>query len=163
MRSRWTLALPITGLLVFALLTYGSVRFNREQHRFTGKYFWWSSIRLDSQPGQSNPSGESTCKTDSTGEPCWEPASIWIDPGWLAKTLIISSLPAFLIGRAVVHALSMFSMSEVTTFMISMPPLIFGWFYLVSCSALSVWQRIGAKSARSTLQTASTIDKHDRV
>jgi hypothetical protein len=41
------------------------------------------------------------------------------------------ALPAFLVGTGVVHGLARLGVSEVISFMVSMPLLIFAWFYLV--------------------------------
>lgn len=144
MQRRWTFILPIAGLLLFALGTYGSVRFNRLNRAYAGKYFYWSSIRLDSDPANRRNDAPSPCIAQSPEKPCWESLSIWVDPGWLAKTFIISALPAFLIGRPIVHAFAIFGISEVITFMILMPVLIFAWYYFVAwvfSRLLSRWRR----------------------
>jgi hypothetical protein len=52
MRARWRVVLPAVGLLLFAGLTYDSVRINRENNN-AGRYFWWLTLRLDSEPGNS--------------------------------------------------------------------------------------------------------------
>jgi hypothetical protein len=61
----------------------------------------------------------------------WDPVSIWVDPGWLAKMLMVSALPAFAIGALIVGGLGRLGTNEVWTFMISMPILICAWYYLV--------------------------------
>jgi hypothetical protein len=38
---------------------------------------------------------------------------------------------AFLVGVGIVHGLARVGISEVTSFMVSMPLLIFAWFYFV--------------------------------
>lgn len=129
MRIRWRFLLPIIGLLLFAGVTYNSVRFNREAERTTARYFWWSSIRLDSDPLNRQPS--TPCKDGKTGCVSWDPVYIWVDPGWLTKSLILSAFPAFLIGAMIVGGLRRLGISEISTFMISMPLLIVGWYYLV--------------------------------
>jgi hypothetical protein len=57
---------------------------------------------------------------------------VWVDPGYLQVALIESALPAFLLGAVFVNALGRLGISEVTTFMVSMPPLIFAWYYFVA-------------------------------
>ena len=138
MRCQPTLILPIAGLLFFALGTYASVRFNRLNRASTGKYFYWSSIRLDADPGNHRNAAPNLCAAQNL---CWEPLSVWVDPGWLARTFIVSALPAFLIGRPIVHAFAIFGISEVIPFMILMPVLIFGWFYVLSWAGLRLIQR----------------------
>jgi hypothetical protein len=52
-------------------------------------------------------------------------------PGWLDRLLTVSALPAFLAGSGLVIALSKQGVDEVLTFLVSMPILLFAWFYLV--------------------------------
>jgi len=54
-----------------------------------------------------------------------------IAPGWLEKSLVVSAFPAFLAGFAIVAGLSKLGIDEVLTFFISMPILLFGWYYFV--------------------------------
>jgi hypothetical protein len=56
---------------------------------------------------------------------------IWVEPGWFAKSLMLSAFPAFVFGAAVVHGLGRLGISEVSSFMVLMPLLIFAWFYFV--------------------------------
>jgi hypothetical protein len=56
---------------------------------------------------------------------------IWVDPGWAEKTLVVSAFPAFVVGAAIVGGLARLGMSEVSTFPVSVPVLIFAWFYFV--------------------------------
>jgi hypothetical protein len=44
---------------------------------------------------------------------------------------MLSALPAFVISAGIVGILARFGISEVTAFFVSMPLLIFAWFYLV--------------------------------
>lgn len=126
MRGRFLLT--IVGLLLFAGTTNDSLRVNREAKNATGRYFWWSSLRLDADPlSKRSPPG---CKDVRTGCNGWSPV-IWVDPGWLTKALILLALPAFLIGTTVAVGLGRLGMSEVSTFLISMPLLIAAWCYLV--------------------------------
>ena len=132
MRIRWRVALPLFGLMLFAFGTYDSFGPGRI-HDNTGRYFRWSSFRLDSDPlnRRSRSATAVPCK-DST-ETCMatDPLEVYVDPGWLARCFILSALPAFLVGAGIVHSLSRLGVSEVTSFMISMPLLIFAWFYFV--------------------------------
>jgi len=58
-----------------------------------------------------------------------DPRFIWIDPGWLSKLLILSTLPAFVAGEAVIRGFGRLGVSAVWVFMISMPLLVAAWFY----------------------------------
>lgn len=60
-----------------------------------------------------------------------EPMDVWVDPGWLARCHVLSALPAFVVGVGIVRGLGRLGVSEVISFMISMPLLIFAWFYFV--------------------------------
>ena len=60
-----------------------------------------------------------------------DPMYVLVEPGLLAKCLILSAVPGFLLGAGIVHSLSRLGVSEVTSFMISMPLLILVWFYFV--------------------------------
>jgi hypothetical protein len=126
MRARWRILLPVIGLLLFAGVSHDSVRMNREVK--DGRYYWWSSIRLDSDPLNRH-AATNNCKTDAAG--CLGPIYTWVDPGWLTKSLMLSSFPAFLIAEMAVRALGCVGVNEVTTFMISMPPLLVAWYYLL--------------------------------
>jgi len=147
MRGHRKLYLPALGLLLFALGTYKSVRFNRSQSVSSGKYFYWSSIRLDSDPINRHKVNSNACGVVASDQPlCWEPSSIWVEPGWLSEVFILSALSAFLAARPIVHGFARLGVSEVTTFMISVPLLVFGWFYLLGWTAARlVWRRVRAK------------------
>jgi hypothetical protein len=131
MRQKRLLILPITGLLLFALGTYASIRFNRESHAGSHKYFYWSSIRLESNPLDRR-FRLVPCNSSQPDCPPWEPEHIWVEPGVLAKFYVISAFPAFLLGLFLTRSLGRLGVNEITTFMLSMPVLIFAWYYLVS-------------------------------
>jgi hypothetical protein len=119
---RWRLALPFIGLILFAGVTYRSLRI----HRALGspsRYFWWSSIRLDSDPLDKKPHSPV-----STG---WDLRNMWVDPGWVDQLLFVSALPAFAAGAIVVSGLGRLGISEVSSFMISVPLFIFAWYYFL--------------------------------
>jgi len=126
------LILPAVGLFLFAFGTYGSVRFNREIPPNLHRYFWWSSIRLDSDPLNTQTESSYSCDASPKEAPCWESVSIWVDSGEFAKIFIICAFPAFLTGKVVVRGLGRIGISEVKTFMFAMPPLIFAWYYFVA-------------------------------
>jgi hypothetical protein len=141
MRRFWRISLLLLGLTVFALITYQSATQSREFNKNAGfhngyeRYFWWSSIRLDSDPlNRRALSAHPTCKDNPDGsKDCTfsDPVGIWIDPGWLVQGITIIALPAFLIGVRAVRVLGRLGVSELRTFMIFMPMLILGWLYLV--------------------------------
>jgi hypothetical protein len=59
MRMRWRPTLCLWGLVLFGLLTYASIQGNREmRHGRHGRYFWWGSVRLDSDPLDKHPTQE---------------------------------------------------------------------------------------------------------
>jgi hypothetical protein len=129
---RWNLALPVSGLILFAVLSYDSLRVNREV--FNGRpsrYFWWSSIRLNSDPLNKHSAVPAACKDGIEDCTTWDPVYIWVDPGWMEKALVISAFPAFIVGAGLVGGLARVGISEVSTFTVSMPVLIFAWFYFV--------------------------------
>ena len=129
MRIRWRLTLCLWGLVLFGLLTYGSVQANRElRHGRPSRYFWWGSIRLGSD-----------CKQVRSGDCAWDAVFITVDPGPLEKALIITALPAFLFGRLFVRGLARLGVSELASFMCMMPVLILVWFYGVGW-LLDRWQ-----------------------
>jgi hypothetical protein len=132
MRLHWRLVLPVVGLMLFTSETYHSVvRLNRETHQSPHRYFWWSSIRLDSDPLKPRTSIAPSCAAETTNCTTWDLQQVWITPGLLARSLMISALPAFLAGAFLVSAGAHFGVSEVSSFMISMPLLIFTWYYFI--------------------------------
>lgn len=151
MRIRWRLTLCLLGLVLFGLFTYASVQGNRElRHGRPGRYFWWGSIRLDSDPLGKHSALE-PCRQVQSGDCGSDAVFITVHPGWLAKALTISALPAFLLGRVFVRGLARLGVSELASFMCTMPVLILGWFYGVGW-LLERWQHkrsLGRSSASS--------------
>jgi len=141
MNRLWRIAVPLIGLIMFALITLQSViesrQFNKQAgfNNGHGRYFWWSSIRLDSDPLNKRALfAKPVCMENSKGsEDCevLEPLGIWIDPSWLVKGLILTALPAFLLGAGLVGGLGRIGFSQVWVFMISMPSLVSAWFYFI--------------------------------
>ncbi len=128
---RWRLALPIFGLILFGGVTRSSIRLNREIQRIPYRYFWWSSTRLDSDPLNMHALATEPCKDGAEKCAGWTPQFIWISPGRFAKSLMLSAFPAFVFGAAIVHGLGRLGISEVSSFMVLMPLLIFAWYYFV--------------------------------
>ena len=129
MRMHWRPSLCLWGLVLFGLLTYGSIQGNREMsHGRQFRYFWWGSVRLDSDPLNKHRS-LAPCKAEPEGNCVWVPGYIVVDAGWLEKALVISALPAFLVGVAFVRGLARLGISELTSFMGAMPGLVLVWSY----------------------------------
>jgi hypothetical protein len=133
MRISWKVVLPLVGLLLFAGVTYHSTR---GWHHVSSRYFWWSSIPLDSTPLSKS---ESACKEGVENCQEWGPQSIVVD-GLLARALILSAIPAFFLGQLVAAELGRFGVSEVLTFMGLMPLLIGGWFHFLG-RLIDSWRR----------------------
>jgi len=126
-RVNWKFVLPGDGLLLFAAISYHSFNHPIE----VGRYFWWGSIRLD-----SDPLNKKVWITDSyqNGSPIsdgWDSRAVWVDPGLAEQFLVITALPAFVVGALIVHGLRHFGISQVVSFMGVMPILICAWFYFV--------------------------------
>jgi hypothetical protein len=131
MRIRWSVILPIIGLLLFAVVTYRSLPLNRHEQDEPRKYYWWSSLQLDSDPLNHDPAIAAACANKTEGCARLDLRSWDLQPAWLDRVLVLSALPAFLAGFAVVAGLSKLGVDEVLTFMVSMPILIFAWYFFV--------------------------------
>lgn len=121
MRRRWQLILPVLGLLLFTGVSYQSLHGIPAANR----YVYWASIPLDSDPLNRR---TLPCE-GGHGDCSWAPDSIWVDPGVLARSLLISALPAFVIGIAIAKEVGRLGVSELVTFMATIPLLIFAWDY----------------------------------
>jgi hypothetical protein len=55
----------------------------------------------------------------------------WIEPSLLDKAFVLSAISVFLAGAALVIGLSKLGVDEVLTFFVSMPILLFGWYYFL--------------------------------
>lgn len=129
MPKRWRIVLPIVGLSLFIAVTYNSLRMNREVQGTPNRYFWWSSIRLDSDPLNRHPKGPIPCKNGEENCVTWD--LMWVDPSLLAQLLMLSALPAFMVGGEVVRGLARLGVNELWCFAIVMPLLVLAWFYFV--------------------------------
>jgi hypothetical protein len=140
MKIHWRRILPVFGVLLFSFGSYESLAHLPSTR---GRYLWWSSIRLDSDPSNKRDSSQKpVCKQNSDGSvDCvsTEPMTMCVYPGWLARSLFLTSLPAFLLGVGIVGGLGRLGVSQVWSFMISMPLLISLWFYFVG-SLLDRWR-----------------------
>ena len=61
----------------------------------------------------------------------WGPESIIVNPGILSQGLVLAALPAFMVEHLILYEFKRTGVNEVYTFMISMPPLLAGWFYVL--------------------------------
>jgi hypothetical protein len=130
MRIRWRIVLPVLALFAFGAESYLSLRMNQQLGATPRRYYWWSSIRLDTDPSNNNPKVPTPCK--SGDENCrWGPNFIWIDPGYLTKSLALLALPAFALGAISVSGLAHLGINEVWSFIVLMPLFILAWFYFV--------------------------------
>jgi hypothetical protein len=134
---RWIL--PILGLIVFSVISYNSFRWHR-QYAKDSHIFQWSSIHLDSDPLNRHPSifRHPQCPPEQPNCFEWDLSTLAVEPGFLTRALMLSAFPAFIVGVVVVDLLGRVGVSQVASFMVSMPILIFAWFYLVG-RALTKW------------------------
>lgn len=128
-RLRWRFVFPALGLLAFSTVSYHSLRMNRQFGPTPRRYYWWSSIRLDTDPLNRNLQTRPPCNT-AVEDCAWGP-HIWIEPGYYAKSLMVAALPAFVLSALTLSRLSHMGINEVWSFAISMPAYMFAWFYLV--------------------------------
>lgn len=118
--------MPVIGIILFGVASYHSLRVDRET---PSRYFWWSSIRLDSDPSNRGNRGAMPCQDGK--ENCWELRNKWVDPGLLEEFLMLSALPAFVVGGFAVRSLGTMGINEVSSFVFLMPVLICAWYYLI--------------------------------
>ena len=121
--------LPIIGLILFAAVSYRSMPLNEHEQEVPRKYYWWSSLRLDSDPLNHDPKLAAPCANEKQNCSNGEFPNMKIGPLWLDRFLIVSALPAFLFEAVLVVVLSKLGLDEVRTFMVSMPILLFAWYY----------------------------------
>lgn len=120
MRARWRFVLPVVALIAFGAESCISLRMNRNLGTIPRRYYWWSLTRLDADPLNKNPKVSAPCKSGE--EDCgWEPNFIWIDPGYLTKSLMLLAPPAFTLGGICVRGLGHLGVNEVWSFMVLMP------------------------------------------
>ena len=141
MKFGWRALLPLCGLLLFGVGTYASIRANKDLQNGAGRYFWWSALRLDSDPLNKRSSFRTSIPCADNTENCgaMEPLGTWVEPGLLAKCFVLLALPAWLASVEIVHGLARLGVSEVPSFFVSMPLLTVTWCYFVGW-ALDRWK-----------------------
>ena len=109
-------------------------------------------MRLDSDPLNEDPQLAAPCANEKQNCANGEFPNVKITPSWLDRLLIVSALPAFLAAAAIVVVLSKLGLNEVLTFMVSIPILLFLWYYFVGW-LIERWTKSQsqAKSARPDL------------
>jgi len=112
-------------------VSYQSLRKDREIQRTPSKYFWWSGIRLDSDPVNKRSPATTPCEDGKEDCVKWDLQDRWVDPGWLEEFLVLSALPAFVLGRFAVSCLGRLGINQVRSFFTLMPVLILAWYYFV--------------------------------
>jgi hypothetical protein len=128
----------VLGLIVLFVISYSSFRWHR-QYAKDSHIFLWSSIHLDSDPLNWHPSSRYTpCPPEKPDCFQWDLSTLAVEPGFLTRALMLSAFPAFIVGAVLVDMLGRLAVSQVASFMVSMPILIFAWFYLVG-KALTKW------------------------
>jgi hypothetical protein len=124
--------LPAFGLVVFCAVSYQSFGVHQDERRASGKYLWWSTIRLDSDPTNERLPATIPCDDGTKGCANWDLVpDKWVDPGLLEIAYVLSALPAFVSGMIVVVALGRMGISQVFSFLCLMPMLIFAWYYFL--------------------------------
>ena len=121
---RWRLVLPVVPLMLFAGISYQSVRSNDASSR----YFWWSSFPLDSEPLNKS---HSACKLGIENCQVWGPDETQRMTPLPVRVLTLSAIPAFLLGSLIEGVLGQLGISKALTFMVSTPLLIGTWFYFL--------------------------------
>jgi hypothetical protein len=150
---RWRVFLPVVGLIVFTGISLHSYRVSREGPSVSGRFFLWSTFRLDSDP--LNRHSQLNCVPSK--EPCvvWDVVDVdsWLRPTTVERIFGISALPALIVGLLMTHGLGLIGINEIWSFMFSMPLLTFAWFYFLG------WLVDRRRFKRSRLTAARDADK----
>ena len=147
MRRRWRIFLPAMGLILFSAETYHSFRVQREIEHVPSRYFWWSAIRLDTDPASKRHEiSRRPCLDDKENCTSWDIQDRWVDPGWMQTFLLVSALPAFAIGGLAVRSLGKLGISQLSSFLVLMPILIICWYCFVGW-LLDRWHESARKDA----------------
>lgn len=90
-----------------------------------GRYFWWGSVRLDSDPWNKRQVSE-LCAPGSEEGCSFDP---WVTSGWIEIALTLSAFPALILAVSIAHGLARLGISELLSFMLTMPLSTLAWFY----------------------------------
>jgi hypothetical protein len=129
MKRRWSIILPLCGLLLFGTITFASHL--RHQTKYQGRIYYWAGYPLDPDPLHIDPpKAPVPCPQ---GQECvaWDPISIWSTPGPLMNLLIFTGLPGLLVGALIVSLLSRMGVNEIWSFFVCMPVTLSAWYYLI--------------------------------
>src|SRR5258708_12368138 len=96
MQLRWSAILALIGLFLFTAVAYRSMPANHHEREAPRRYYWWSSLRLDSDPLDRNPAPAKPCPEGIANCSNGETPNVKIAPGWLEKFLVVSPFPPFL-------------------------------------------------------------------
>ena len=141
--------LPVVALLAFGAESWSSVRINRQFGTAPRRYYWWSFIRLDTDPMNKKLRVSTACK--ATEKDCgWDFRDAIVDPGYLTESLVVGALPAFVLGAFTVAGLSHLGVNQLWSFAVSMPVYIFAWFYFLGW-LIDRWLRKRKRPISSTL------------
>jgi hypothetical protein len=151
----WRVFLPVVGLIVFTGISFHSYRVSREGPSVSGRFFLWSTFRLDSDP--LNRHSQFNCVPSKEACVGWDVVNVdsWLRPTTLERIFGISALPALIVGLLMTRGLGLIGINEIWSFMFSMPLLIFAWFYSVG-SVIDGW-----RFKRSHRTSATVADKSD--
>ena len=119
---RFRVVLPLVGLALFGIMTWQSVRWNNQLHPDSRRFFFWASIRLDSDPLGKHSELLKPCPGDLDCA-SYPPERIWVEPGLIPKILIITGLPAFAVSLGLTRGIN-----EVLTFIFTLPALLLAWY-----------------------------------
>ncbi len=97
--------MPSIGLIFFSAVSYHSLRVNQVTQRIPSRYFWWSAIRLDSDPANKRIRAATPCEDGKENCVNWDLTDTLVDPGLLEIFLVLTALPAFTVGRFTVGGL----------------------------------------------------------
>src|SRR5258707_1528658 len=132
MRLRSRYVLPLFGLALFGLETYGSIRTNRDlaARNQIRKEFIWGTFHLRTDPLGRIPSPACPANLPNCKE--WlNIRDVIIDPAPLLEVFSVSALPALIFALWIVHGLGRFGINQVYSFFVATPILTSAWYYFV--------------------------------
>ena len=133
-RRRWSVILPAVGLLAFSVISYYSFRWDQEVRGHAARHFYWSFIRLDTDPlGRHTIPASNVVPCQDGSQDCveFDPEIRRVDPGYLELALETTAFPAFVVSFLIVVGLGKLGVDQVWSFMVTAPLFIPAWFYLM--------------------------------